>query len=186
MLRGKLSDRDLMDEVERAASCERHATARLVALLSEVDSRRLYAGQGYSSLFTYCVQKLHLSEHSAYLRIEAARAAQRFPPILDRLADGSLHLTAVSLLAPHLTAANHADLLESAKHQSKRDVEHLVACLRPQPDVPSLVRKLPVTRITADSGNAVCSLRGDAGHRARLRYRSHSTRSASRYQTAGP
>ena len=138
-----LSDCDLLTEVERAAGSERHATARLVALLMEVDSRKLFAGQGCSSLFTYCVQRLHLSEHAAYLRIEAARLARRFPVILDKLSDGSLHLTAVSLLGPHLTAGNHVELLDCAAHKSKRDVEHLVARVRPQPDVASVVRKLP-------------------------------------------
>src|SRR5688572_8276134 len=96
-----LSDLDLLAEVKRAANREQQATARLIALLMEVDSRKLYAGQGCSSLFTYCVQRLHLSEHAAYLRIEAARVARRFPVILDKLSDGSLHLTAVSLLGPH-------------------------------------------------------------------------------------
>jgi hypothetical protein len=139
-----LSDSDLLTELERAVASERHATARLIALLMEVDSRKLHAGQGYSSLFTYCVQRLHLSEHAAYLRIEAARLARRFPMILDRLSDGSLHLTAVTLLGPHLTAANHLELLESARHLSKREVEVLIARVRPQPDVPSIVRKLPV------------------------------------------
>ena len=91
----------------------------------------------------HCVQKLHLSEHAAYLRIEAARSAQRFSTILERLADGSLHLTAVSLLGPHLTVANHVDLLDLAKHRSKRDVEQLIARVRPQPDVPAVIRRLP-------------------------------------------
>src|SRR5688572_13726124 len=117
-----LSDLDLLAELERAARCEQRATARLIELLMEVDSRKLYAGQGCSSLFTYCVQVLHLSEHAAYLRIEAARSARRFPVVLERLADGSLHLTALSLLAPHLTAANHLEVLDSARHKSKRDV----------------------------------------------------------------
>lgn len=150
-----LSDRDLLTELKRAANCERQATAHLVALLIEVDSRKLYAGQGCSSLFTYCVQRLHFSEHAAYLRIEAARLARRFPVILDRLSDGSLHLTAVSILGPHLTAGNHLEVLESAKHKSKRDVEHLVARLRPQPDVPASVRKLPESRPVAVPGSTL-------------------------------
>jgi hypothetical protein len=141
-----LSDRDLLAEVERAVSCEREANARLIALLMEVDSRKLYAGQGYASLFTYCVQVLHLSEHAAYLRIEAARVARCFPVILDRLSDGSLHLTAVSLMGPHLTPPNHVELLNEARHKSKREVEQLIARLRPQPDVPATVRKLPAPR----------------------------------------
>ena len=86
---------------------EREATARLIALLAEVDERRLYLGEGCSSLFTYCTQALHLSEHAAYGRIEAARAARRFPVVLDLLSEASLTLTSVTLLAPHLTPTNH-------------------------------------------------------------------------------
>ena len=64
-------------------------------------------GQGFSSLFTYCTQALHLSEHAAYSRIEAARAARRFPIILDLLADGAVNLTTICLLGPHLTDRSH-------------------------------------------------------------------------------
>jgi hypothetical protein len=69
---------DLLAAVDAAARRERAATAALVALLVHVDSRRLYLAQGCSSLFTYCTQ---LSEHAAYGRIEAARAARRCPVI---------------------------------------------------------------------------------------------------------
>src|SRR5262245_896273 len=109
----------------------------------ELDARKLYLGEGCSSLFTYCTQVLHLSEHAAYGRIEAARAAQRYPAHLDHLADGSLTLTTVCLVAPVLTAENQQVVLASARHQSKRAVEQLVATLRPRPEVKSVVRKLP-------------------------------------------
>jgi len=141
-----LSDRDLLVRLDRAVGQERDATGHLIALLMEVDARKLYATQSCSSLFTYCVQVLHLSEHAAYLRIEAARAARRFPVILEQLADGSLHLSAVSLLAPHLTVANHVEVLDAARHKSKRDVEQVVARLRPQLDVAPVVRKLPAPK----------------------------------------
>jgi 5-methylcytosine-specific restriction endonuclease McrA len=39
--------------------------------------------------------------------------------------------------------------LEAARHKSKREVESQVAALRPLPDVPSSVRKLPTTFSTA-------------------------------------
>jgi hypothetical protein len=140
---GRLSDDDLVAQVQRAAAHERRATAELIALLMELDSRRLYLAQGCSSLFTYCTQVLHLSEHAAYGRIEAARATQRFPVILEKLADGSLNLTAIGLLSPHLTPTNHLDVLEAARHKSKCEVEQLVARLNPRPDVRPVVRKLP-------------------------------------------
>jgi len=144
-----LSDAALTARVASLAERERQTTAELIASLAEFDVRRLYLGAGCSSLFTYCTQVLHLSEHAAYGRIEAARAARRFPVILERLADGTLTLTAVCLLAPLLTADNHLDLLNAARHKSKREVAHLVAGARPQAAVPSSVRKVPAPRPVA-------------------------------------
>ena len=149
-----LSDADLLARVGRLATRERQTTAELVASLCELDARRLYLGAGYSSLFTYCTGALHLSEHSAYGRLEAARLARRCPGVLDRLADGSVTLTAVSLLAPVLTEKNAIELLDAARHKSKREVEQLVARVRPQPPVPTTVRKLPSKRPACSPGLA--------------------------------
>jgi hypothetical protein len=139
----ELSDKELLAEIKKLAEHERVATSDLIATLAELDTRPLYLGEGCSSLFSYRTRVLHLSEHAAYGRIEAARAARRHPVILDMLAAGSVNLTTVCLLAPHLTEANHLAVLNAAHHKSKREVEHLVASLRPQPAVPSVVRKLP-------------------------------------------
>src|SRR5688500_18836600 len=117
----RLSDDQLLCETKRLVHNERDATARLIAALAEVDARRLYLGVGFSSLFTYCTQALHLAASASYRRIEAARAARRFPVILERLADGSVTLTTITLLAPHLTLDNHVDLLDTSRHTSKRD-----------------------------------------------------------------
>jgi hypothetical protein len=144
----RLSNADLLTEVARLAACEREATAALVAALLELDTRRLYLAEGCSSLFTYCVERLHLSEHAAYRRIEAARTARRFPLILERLEEGALTLTAVGMIGPHLTEENHREVIEAARHRSKRAVEELVAALRPQPDVPTSIRRLPTARVS--------------------------------------
>lgn len=138
-----LTDTELLATVRQLAGRERQATAALIASLAEVDARRLYLGEGCSSLFAYCTRVLHLSEHAAYGRIQATRVARRFPDLLERLADGSITLTTVVLLAPHLTAENHGALLDAARHKSRREVEELVAGVRPRPDAPSTVRKLP-------------------------------------------
>jgi hypothetical protein len=139
-----LPDRDLLAVVERSLSAEREATACLVAHLGEIDARRLYAAEAFGSMFEFCVEALHMAEGAAYNRIAAARAARRFPVILEMLAAGSVHVTAVRLLAPHLTPENHRELLAAARHKSRREVEHIVAALAPQPPVPSSIRRLPV------------------------------------------
>jgi len=138
-----LSDGALIAEVTRCARDERHATAQLVAHLAELDLRRLYLGAGHPSLFAYCRDGLGLSADAAYNRVEAARACRLFPRILEQLVEGSLTVTSVRLLARHLTADNHRELLAAATRRSKREVEELIAGRFPQPDTLSSVRKVP-------------------------------------------
>ncbi len=125
----EFSDAELVQEVNRRAGRERHATADLLRALIEFDERRLYLAQGFPSLFAYCTDALHYSEHAAFNRIEVARAAARWPQLLTALEDGSLHLAGARLLAPHLTAENIDSALESARHKSKRDIEEIAARL---------------------------------------------------------
>jgi hypothetical protein len=127
----QLTDTELLARLRGAVARERQATADLIALLMELDARRLYLAEGCASLFTYCTQVLHLTEHAAYGRIEAARTARKFPAVLARLRDGTLSLTAVGLLAPHLTDENHVQVLDAARHKTKRQVEQLVAMPEP-------------------------------------------------------
>ena len=120
------------------------STAALLRVLMEIDRRRLYLGEGCASMFSYCTQVLHMAEGAAYNRIEAARAARSYPVILELFEQSAIALTAVRLLAPHLTMGNHAAVLASATHKSKRQIEELVCSLRPQPEAPVVVRRLPV------------------------------------------
>ena len=159
-----LSDDQLTAEVNRLARSEREATAALVAHLVEFDSRRLYLGAGCRSLFVYCTEVLHLSEHGTYNRIEASRTVRQFPVILEMLRDGSLNLATVRILAPHLTSENHRELLEAAHGRSKREVQALVARHFPQPAVPTLVRKIPVRTVASDlAGASVAALEPASG-----------------------
>ena len=141
-----LSDHDLIVETRRLAANERTATATLIACLAELDARRLHLGMGYSSLHDYCAKALHLTDYAGYARIEAARVARRFPLVLDLLQDGSINLTTITLLARYLTTENHERVLRAAMHKSKREIEVQVAALRPLPDAPGIIRKLPAAK----------------------------------------
>ena len=141
--RAHLSDESLLRELVERISQDRTSTADLLAVIGEIDERRLYLPAGYSSMFMYCVGKLHLSEDSTYKRIQAARAARKHPAIFDAVADGRLHLSAVVLLKPHLTHANVAELMAAATRKSKTQIKKLLAERFPQPDLPTRVRALP-------------------------------------------
>jgi hypothetical protein len=138
-----VSDDELLRRLSELLRQSRRVEADLVAHIGEVDARRLFAREAVPSMFAYCTQVLHLSEFEAYLRLTVARAARRHPMVLAMLRDGSLHLSAVAKLAPHLTPESGETLLGRAAHRSKREVEELIAELAPRPDAPTVVRKLP-------------------------------------------
>jgi hypothetical protein len=143
-----VSDEDLLQRLTDLVSQTKRLEADLVAHIAEVDERRLYAVRACSSMFTYAVEVLHLSEHEAYERITAARASRKYPQLLEMLADGRLHLSGLGKLAPHLTDQNCVELLDRAAHKTKRQIEELIAEISPKPDAPALIRKVP-ERVTA-------------------------------------
>jgi hypothetical protein len=139
-----LSDDDLVIRVDALASSAREVTAELIAHLAALELRpSLYAGRGYGSLYDYCTRALRLSEDAACDRIRAARICRDFPALLDLLGSGSVSLTTIRLLQPHLTPENQEAVLLRATHRSRKQILALVAELAPQPDVAASVRKLP-------------------------------------------
>jgi hypothetical protein len=140
---GGMGNEALLSEVERLVRADRTVGATLLVHLGEVDARKLYLARGYSSMFVYCRSALGMSEAEAYLRMRAADVGRRFPLVLERFGSGGVHLSAIKLLAPHLTQDNHAQLLDRVRGMTKREIEVLVAELAPKPDVPARMRKLP-------------------------------------------
>jgi hypothetical protein len=84
-LSSRLSDDELIAEMNRLARCERHDVASLIA---------------------------HIGE-------------------FEKLADGSLNLTTVDLVAPQLSPTNYREVLEEASGKSKREVQIQVAARAP-------------------------------------------------------
>ena len=176
-----VSDEALSRDLGAAVSRERSGTAVVLAHIAEFDARRLYLPAAYPSMFAYCVHELRLSEDAAYKRIQAARAARRFPVLFEALADGRLHLTGVGLLTPYLTAENVGDLVAEATHRTKVEIEALLARRFPRPEAMGLVCALPApvageqlapaqvgARGSASPGAGPCQLApGQVGTRAR-------------------
>jgi hypothetical protein len=95
-------------------------------------------------MFQYGRAVLQVSEDAVYNRIAAARAARRFPAVVDMLVSGALSPTTARLLSRHLTDENQAALLAAASGLGKLAVQELLARWFPQPDVPARIRRLPI------------------------------------------
>ncbi len=138
-----LDDTQLTLRLEEAVRREHSCLAAVLEHLMEFDDRRLYAKLGYPSLFAYCTLQLGYAENAAYRRVYAARLARKFSGLLSLLDKGKLHLEALALVGPLLTAENHEELLRRVGGMSKREVERFVAGLAPTPDKADHVQRLP-------------------------------------------
>lgn len=154
----RMPDDALLGSLKTLARHERRNLARILSRLAEVDRRRLALKLGFHSLFDYCLRVLRYSEPEAARRIHAARAAASYPLLYPMLASGRLSLTAVSMLAPHLTPGNHRDLIRRALGRGKRALEALLAPLAPRPEPHDCIRYIArapgATPTTARGGAA--------------------------------
>jgi len=122
-------------------------TAEMLALIAEVDRRGSFRGEGFSSMYKYCVEKLRMSEDVACKRILTARAARRLPAILPAIADGRLTISTVALLSTHLKTKHAEALLMDAVDKTRAEVELLIAARFPKEDVPTTL--IPVAAAAA-------------------------------------
>jgi uncharacterized protein (DUF1778 family) len=126
----ELHDDTLLSQLDDLVRRDRCSCARIVAHVAEVDARKLYLDRGSPSMIDYARRVLGFSESAAYRRVTAARLARRFPVLLDRIASGAVHLTALTILGPHLDEENCERLVDAASGKSRLELEALVAPLR--------------------------------------------------------
>jgi len=144
-----LDDQALLRQFSELVRQDREGKANLLRHIDAIESRKLWARLGHTSLFDFLVTRHHMSEATAFKRIGAARTARRFPVLFSMIARGELHLSGIHRLTAHLTPENHEEVLAAAKHKTVRQIEELVAHLAPKPDVPSILRALPNPASTA-------------------------------------
>jgi hypothetical protein len=128
------------------AGDERNVQVEFLLHLDEFDRRRAYLEAGYGSLWDYCLRALHLREGAAGRRIAAMRVLRRFPRLEPALRDGRLCPSTLALLGRVLTEENAEELVARAAYQTKAEVDHLVASIRPRAAPREGVRKLPEPR----------------------------------------
>ncbi|HXC49679.1 MAG TPA: hypothetical protein VN634_02225 [Candidatus Limnocylindrales bacterium] len=93
----RLSEKELLDHFECLVAHDRRTTAALLVAIAEIDERKLWARHACSSMFSFCMERFHMSEQVTAKRLWAARTARRFPVVLDLVARGELHLSAIHL-----------------------------------------------------------------------------------------
>ena len=144
------TDAALLARLRELAAREHGAVADFVACLAEAGRRsEAILSAGYPSLFEFCVRDLKLAESTAYHRVRAAALVRGRPEILSLLADGSITLSNLCLIAPKLD--EHPSLLGKIVGKRKREVEELLASFGAPRPVPDRIRPLaPAAPVKAE------------------------------------
>ncbi len=150
-----MSDAELIAGLAKLVREERRVTAAVLLHVAEVEARGLHLGAACPSMFVYCTRVLGMSEDEAFKRIRAARALRKYPVVAEAVAHGRLHLTAVVLLAPHLTDECALELVAEASGKSKAEIEILLARGAPRADVPERLERVAEQAVLVPGGEVV-------------------------------
>jgi hypothetical protein len=137
-----LDSKTLARRLGEFAGDERQVQVEFLLHLDVFDRRRAFLDLGFGSLWTCCLEALHLREGSAGQRIAAMRILRRFPGLAEALRDGRLCLSTLAMLGPVLTEENLDGVVARAAFRTAAEVDHLVASMRPRPAPREGIRRI--------------------------------------------
>ncbi len=136
-----LSNQQLFSTLTTLRSDENKALADIVLYLAEVDRRGIYRDAGFSSLFTFCTDRLGYSEAGAGRRVRAARCLAQSPEIYSQLKNGTITLCSLSEVATVFTPENQKLVLTAIQGASKREAQIIAQSFgAPKPAKRSTIR----------------------------------------------
>ncbi len=119
----------LHEHALRLSRQHRQTESDLVAVLGEIETLNLHRTLGFSSLFTYTVSALGLSEPVAYALITVARKAKELGALNDAICSQKLTVSRASRIVAALTRENANELIAFAASHTQRETDQKVARL---------------------------------------------------------
>lgn len=116
-----ISDSELMNRLNKLVRTERKITHLILSHIIEVEERRLYAVQGYDSMFSYLTKCLGYGEDSAYRRLNSARILKKVPEVAEKIESGAITLTQLTQVQKCLKQE-----IKSGNQSSARDTLRVI------------------------------------------------------------
>jgi hypothetical protein len=128
----RLSNEELALNLKNLISKEREILSLILEHILEIDRRKFFLKMAYSSLFDYLTKHLGYSAGSAQRRIDAARLMKEIPELSQKLENGSLNLSQVSLVQKDIRQkkvqiSNKREILESLENKSFFESQSIVS-----------------------------------------------------------
>ena len=125
-----LDDDALAAAVSTLAAHIHAATWRLLALIAELDRRKVWAHQGALTCAHWLSWACGIDTHTAREKVRVARALPELPLLSEAMAKGELGCSKVRALTRIATPENEPDLLRIGLHGTAQHVEKFVRLYR--------------------------------------------------------
>ncbi len=138
-----LLDKNQLELHERAIQLSfefRRLEGELILILGEIDQLKFFRRLGYSSLFTYAVGALRLSEANAYAFISVARKSREIPELKMAVIEQKITVAKASRIVAAITKENVLSLVKFAETHTTRQTEVEVARLQPSAAVSDKIK----------------------------------------------
>ncbi|MCB9882050.1 MAG: HNH endonuclease [Planctomycetes bacterium] len=140
----ELPEDELHSQATQLAGITLKHTAELIAHISVIADKKAFRPE-YTSLFTYCMNELGLSESETNVRTQVATVCRRHPELLDSLGASRMSLTVAGKLAPHLNMENAAELIAACQGMTRRQVEEYLVQFKHGKEVTPGIRAVSST-----------------------------------------
>lgn len=146
----ELSNSNLLSNLKLLVTKERELIRQVIEYLEEVEARKLFLEQGYSSMFVFCTEYLNYTPQEAQTRIQAMRLSRSVPEVKTQLQNSEISLSVVAKVQSHIQRENKARkeekkslmtvqdkrrVLEAVKGESFRSSEKILFTLFPNHEV---------------------------------------------------
>ncbi len=115
----------------------------MIEYLEEVEIRKLYLKEGYSSMYAFCTEYLGYTEQEAYTRIQAMRLSRKIPEVKEKLQSGELSLSVAAKVQgflrredkiktqPKMSLEDRKKVVMAVQNESVRSSEEILLTLFP-------------------------------------------------------
>lgn len=139
-----LSDNEVINNFRKLALREREMTLGVMVYLSEIEDRKLYLNEGYSSLFDLCRRGIGYSESESVKRIRGAKVLMEFPEARAVFERREISLSVLSSLRGVITKDNKNEILIGIPGLSKEAAGAFLAKFKAPTLKPVLEKVIPM------------------------------------------
>jgi len=144
--------KSLHEEALSLSKLFRNTESDLIEVLMKIDEAKVFLALGYSSLYSYALEALDLSEANAYAFSAVAKKSKQIPELKTEIKSGNLSVSNARRVLSVITPQNKMEWIAKAAVLPKIELEKEVFKANPEAEKKESIRQLSEDRFSLKLG----------------------------------